>query len=314
MRLRSALALAATAVALPALLNRSRGESVPMDARARQDAPGSFVRLSHGTTHVVTDGPESGEPILFIPGATLSLWVWDGLYERLARAGYRTIRYDRYGLGFSDRPEVDYNQQLFEEQIIDLLDTLGVDRPVTLVALAFGGPIAAEFAVHHPERVARLCLVSPDGFATPLNRGLRLAMLPGIGLPFFQVFGDRALKSRLPGYSRDQRVVARIQARLLPELRYRGFKGSLLSALGNVPFHGAEYLYRFVDTRDVPVQVVWGRQDPVTPMPPEEVLRTVFSRADLRLLDGVGHLPHYESPDETAAIVLDFLRAHQEPA
>jgi pimeloyl-ACP methyl ester carboxylesterase len=71
---------------------------------------------------------------------------------------------------------------------------------------------------------------------------------------------------------------------------------------------GAEYLYRFLDTRDIPVQVVWGRQDPITPMPPDEVLRTVFSHADLRPLDGVGHLPHHERPDDTAAIILDFLR------
>ncbi|MEO3867353.1 alpha/beta hydrolase [Nonomuraea sp. B12E4] len=309
MSLRTGLALAATAIALPVLLNRTR-ETIAMDARARQDAPGSFVRLRHGITHVATDGPETGEPILFIPGATLSQWVWDGLFERLAKAGYRTIRYDRYGIGFSDRPQVDYNQHLFEDQIVDLLDALGVDRPVTLVALAFGGPIAAEFAVRHPERVSRLCLMSPDGFATPLNLGLRLAMLPGVGLPLFHLIGDRALKSRLPGYSRDRRVVARIQARLSPELRYQGFKRSLLSALGNVPVHAAEYLYRFLDTCGMPVQVVWGRQDPVTPMPPEDVLRAVFSRADLRLLDRVGHLPHFERPDETAAIVLDFLRAH----
>jgi pimeloyl-ACP methyl ester carboxylesterase len=217
-------------------------------------------------------------------------------------------------LGFSDRPDIDYGQELFEEQIVDLLEALGVDRPVTLVALAFGGPIAAEFAVHHPERVSRLCLVSPDGFATPLNLGLRLSALPGIGRPFFQLTGDRALKSRLPGYSRDPRVVARVQARLLPELRYRGFKRSLLSALSNVPIHGAEHLYRLLDTGDIPVQVVWGREDPITPMPPENVLRGVFSRADLRLLDGVGPLPHFERPDGTAAIVLDFLRANKEPA
>ncbi|MEV4258625.1 alpha/beta hydrolase [Spirillospora sp. NPDC049652] len=269
MRLRTTLALSTAALALPALLDTGRGETVPMDARARRDAPGAFVRLRHGTTHVMVDGPETGEPILLVPGATLSLWVWDGLAERLAQAGYRTIRFDRYGIGFSDRPDVEHDQALFEDQILDLLDALGVDRPVTLVALAFGGPIAAEFAVRHPERVAGVCLVSPDGFATPLNLGLRLALLPGVGLPFFRLTGDRALKSRLPGYSRDPRVVSRVRARLLPELRYKGFKRSVLSALRHVPIHGAEYLYRYLDSRDIPVQVVWGRQDPVTPMPPE---------------------------------------------
>lgn len=306
---RSTLALAGAALALPVLLNARRGgETVPMDARARQDAPGSFVRLRHGTTHVLVDGPETGDPVLFVPGATLSLWVWDGLAERLAAAGYRTIRFDRYGLGFSDRPDVEQNQALFEDQIVDLLDALGVDRPVTIVALAFGGPIAAEFAVHHPERVAGVSLVSPDGFATPLGLGVRLSLLPGVGLPFFRLTGNRALKSRLPGYSRDPRVVSRVRARLLPELRYEGFKRGLLSALRNVPIHGAEYLYRFLNSGDVPVQVVWGRQDPVTPVPPEDVVRSVFSRADVRLLDGAGHLPHFERPDETAGIVLDFLR------
>ncbi|MFC4908694.1 alpha/beta fold hydrolase [Actinomadura gamaensis] len=307
MSLRSGLALAGAAIALPVLLSR-RGETVPMDARARQGAPGSFVRLRHGTTHVMVDGPETGDPVLLVPGATLSLWVWDELFERLVRAGYRTIRFDRYGIGFSDRPEIVHDQALFEEQMLDLLDALGVDRPVTLVALAFGGPIAAEFAIRHPERVAGVCLVSPDGFATPLSRGLRLSLLPGVGLPFFRLTGDRALKSRLPGYSRDPRVVARVQARLLPELRYQGFKRSLLSALSNVPIHGAEFLYRFLDASGTPVQIVWGRQDPITPMPPENVLRSTFPHADLRLLDGVGHLPHFERPDETAAIVLDFLR------
>lgn len=314
MNTRTGLALAGGTIALPLLLRRLCSESTPMDARARQEAPGSFVRLSHGMTHVVVDGPENGEPILFIPGATLSLWVWDGLFERLARAGYRTIRYDRYGIGFSDRPDIKYNQALFEAQITELLEALGVDRPVTLVALAFGGPIAAQFTVRHPELVSGLCLVSPDGFATPLNIGLRLSLLPGIGESFFQLTGDRALKSRIPGYSRDERVVARIGARFLPELRYQGFKRSLISALRNVPVHGAEYLYRFLNTGDVPVQVVWGSDDPVTPMPGEDVVRSVFSRADIRLLDGVGHLPHYERPDETASILLEFLCAPRDRA
>lgn len=314
MSIRSGLTLAGGAITLPLVLDHLRGESVPMDARARENAPGSFLQLRHGTTHVVVEGPESGEPILFIPGATLSLWMWDGLFERLAEAGYRTIRYDRYGMGFSDRPDVAYDYPLFEEQIIDLLKALGVDRPVTLVALAFGAPIAAQFAASHPELVSRLCLISPDGFATPLNLGLRVALLPLIGEPFFRVIGDRALKARIPGYSRDQRVTARVQARFLPELSYQGFKRCLLSAIRNVPIHGAEYLYRFTNTRDVPMQVIWGRHDPVTPMPSEELVREVFSRADLRLLDGVGHLPHFERPGETAAMILDFLRANKERA
>ncbi|MGY4920433.1 alpha/beta fold hydrolase [Streptomyces sp. 900116325] len=306
MSISARMALLGAAAALPPVLRYLRSEPLPMDAKARRSAPGSFVQLRHGLTHVVVDGPEAGEPVLFVPGATLSLWMWDGLFEEVARAGYRAIRYDRYGMGYSDRPDIAYGQDLFNEQIEDLLDALGVDRPVTIVAMAFGCPIAAEFAVRHPERVAGVCLVAPDGFATPLNTGLQLAMLPIVGEPFFRLVGDRALKSRVPGYG-DERIVARVMARFQPELKYQGFKRALISALKNLPIHGGEYLYRFLNTRETPVQVIWGREDRVTPMPNEKVVRDVFSRADIRLLDGVGHLPHYEQLETTSGALLDFI-------
>ncbi|WP_328392882.1 alpha/beta fold hydrolase [Nocardia sp. NBC_00416] len=293
-------------VALP-LVRYLRDEPVPMGPAARQDEPGSFTRLSHGITHYEVTGPTAGEPVLFIPGATLSQWIWDGLFERIAAAGARAIRYDRYGIGFSDRPDVDYDYDLFETQILELLDQLGIDRPITIVALAFGGPIAAEFAVRNPRRVARVCMIAPDGFGVPISPGLKAAMLPVVGQPFFKIVGDRALIARIPGYSADASVVARVATRFRPELRYRGFKRALLSALRNVPIHSAEYLYRYLDTRGIPLQILWGTDDRITPVPSRELVTDVFSRADVRFLDGVGHLPHFERPDTTAAAITEFI-------
>jgi pimeloyl-ACP methyl ester carboxylesterase len=45
----------------------------------------------------------------------------------------------------------------------------------------------------------------------------------------------------------------------------------------------------------------------VTPMPDEAVLLDLFSHADVHLLDGVGHLPHFERLDQTAALIPGFL-------
>lgn len=289
------------------LVKYLRDEPVPMGPAARHDAPGSIVRLRHGSTHYEVAGPTEGEPVLFIPGATLSQWIWDGLFERIAAAGARAIRYDRYGIGFSDRPKIEYDYDLFEAQILELLDRLGIDRPITIVALAFGGPIAAEFAVRNPQRVARVCMIAPDGFGVPINLGLKIAMLPVIGLPYFKVIGDRALHARIPGYSEDAGVVAQVAARFRPELRYRGFKRALLSALRNIPIHSAEYLYRYLDTRGIPLQILWGTNDRVTPAPSHGLVADVFSHADIRFLDGVGHLPHFEQPDDTAAAITEFI-------
>jgi pimeloyl-ACP methyl ester carboxylesterase len=285
------------------------GEAKPMDADARRGAAGTFVELRHGVTHVVVDGPESGEPVVFMPGATLPLSLWDGLSERLAEAGHRAIRYDRYGLGFSDRPHVEYDHDLLDEQLVELLDALDVERPANLVGLAFGCPIAAEFALRRPDSVARMCLIAPDGFAPTMRLGARLGLMPYLGAPFSQIFGSRALKARVPGYSDDEGVTGRVMAQLERELRYRGFKRALRSAVRNLPIDHGESLYRRVNAGDIPVQLIWGTADVVTPVPSQAVLRDVFSDADIRLLDGVGHLPHYERVVETSALVREFLAA-----
>lgn len=289
-----------------------RDEPGVMGSGVRQDAPGSLIRLRHGVTHYELAGPAEGEPVLFLSGATLPLWIWDGLFEKVASAGARAIRYDRYGMGFSDRPDIDYDYDLFEAQILDLLDHLGIKRPVTVVALAFGGPIAAEFAVRNSQRVARVCMIAPDGFGVPLNLGLRIAMLPVIGEPFFKIIGDRALLARVPGYSQDRRVVTQIEARFRPELRYKGFKRALLSALRHVPIHGAEYLYRYLNTCGIPLQILWGDNDRVTPPPSQDVVNEVFSNADVRFFDGVGHLPHFERLDETVDALAEFMSSSAE--
>jgi pimeloyl-ACP methyl ester carboxylesterase len=282
-----------------------------MDAEARRSAPGIFLELRHGSTHVVVGGPHSGDPVVFMPGATLPLSLWDGLFERLAEAGYRTIRYDRYGLGFSDRPKVEYDHDLFDEQLGELFAALDVQRPARLVGLAFGCPIAAEFALRHPDSVARLCMIAPDGFATPLSLAGRIALSPYVGAAFGELFGNRTLKARVPGYSADERIRARVSERLLPELPYRGFKRALRSAVRNLPIDRGEDLYRRLNGGDIPIQLLWGRDDVVTPMPPEPVVRDFFSNAEIHLLDGVGHLPHFERLDESSALIRRFLGARE---
>ncbi|MFE3444640.1 alpha/beta fold hydrolase [Nocardia sp. NPDC059180] len=298
---------------VPLVMKYLTDEPVPMGPQARQDAPGSFLHSSHGITHYEVAGPAKGEPVLYFSGATLSQWIWDGLFDRIADAGARAIRYDRYGMGFSDRPHTDYNYELFEAQILELLDRLEVDRPITIVALAFGGPIAAEFAVRNPQRVSRVCLIAPDGFGVPINLGLRIALLPVIGGPFFRIVGDRALTARIPGYSTHSRVVERVASRFLPELRYRGFKRALLSALRNIPIHDAGDLYRDLDSRGIPLQILWGTDDRITPPPSRDHLADVFSHADIRFLDGVGHLPHFEQPETSAAIITEFIAGAPTP-
>src|SRR4029453_5740848 len=73
----------------------------------------------------------------------------------------RVARYDYYGRGFSDRPNVRYTADLFDRQMLQLLDSLGWTGPVDIVGLSMGGPVTAEFTGRHPERVRSLTLADP---------------------------------------------------------------------------------------------------------------------------------------------------------
>lgn len=140
-----------------------------------------FLDLPSGRTHYRVDGPPSGPVVVLVPGATLPMFVWDGLAEPLVEAGYRVVRYDLLGRGASAVPRVAYGADLYRRQLVELLQRLDVAGPIHLLGLAFGAIIAADFADRHRERLASLTYVAPDGFGVHTTRFGRLMNLPGVG-------------------------------------------------------------------------------------------------------------------------------------
>ena len=79
----------------------------------------------------------------------------------LTATGFRTLRFDLYGHGFSDRPRGDYSLERFSRQTCELLETMGFLRPVVLLGHSLGAAIAAAVTAANPQRIERLMLVAP---------------------------------------------------------------------------------------------------------------------------------------------------------
>src|SRR5580692_600604 len=92
-------------------------ELTVLDDTARKSAPGSFVQLSDGITHYELSGPDTGKVIILVHGFSVPYYIWDSNSSRLAQAGFRVLRYDEFGRGFSDRPDIKYNAFLYRRQI-----------------------------------------------------------------------------------------------------------------------------------------------------------------------------------------------------
>src|ERR1700722_9518262 len=132
-----------------------------------------FLELAGGRVRLLRGG--TGEPVLFLHAAG-GAGAWLPFHSRLAEAGVEGIAPDHPGFGQSDDfPEVEAIDDLVYHYL-EVLDGLGLGlrgaRP-HVVGASFGGWIAAELAVHSPQLIGSLTLLSAAGLRLPRHPGAR---------------------------------------------------------------------------------------------------------------------------------------------
>ncbi|MEZ5459441.1 MAG: alpha/beta fold hydrolase [Steroidobacteraceae bacterium] len=127
--------------------------------------PSQFVDVAGLRLHVRDSGPAAAPAVVMLHGLGASLHTWDAWADGLT--GFRVIRFDLPGFGLTGPdPGNDYSDARSVAVIVALLDQLGIAR-ASVVGHSMGGRIAWQFAAAHPDRIDRLVLISPDGFASP---------------------------------------------------------------------------------------------------------------------------------------------------
>ena len=285
-----------------------RCETRILDDEARRSAPGDFVRLPDGMVHYELKGPPDGQPVVLVHGFSVPYYIWDPTVPALAAAGLRVLRYDLFGRGFSDRPDLPYTMELFVRQLKDLLEALQVNIPVSLVGLSMGGPVSAGFTVKYPAFVRKLCLLDPAGFQNGRPILYRIISLPGLGETLIGLFANRLLASNQPADFYMPEKFPGYPEQFLPQMQYRGFKRAILSTLRVGPLGGLTQTYQSVAAQGLPVLLVWGRQDKVVPFRLSEKARQILPQAEFHAIDQAGHIAHYEKPELVNPLLIAFLK------
>jgi pimeloyl-ACP methyl ester carboxylesterase len=286
---------------------RFRGESQILNADARSSAPGKFTELSDGITHYEIAGPSNGETVVLVHGFSVPYYIWDPTFDALVEAGFQVLRYDLYGRGYSDRPDTDYNQDLFDRQLLNLLSALNIDQPVDLIGLSMGGPISVVFADRHPTMVRKLCLIDPVGFPGELPFAVKLMQVPLLGEWLMSLLGDKTLVSDLSSDFYGPELISEYQEKYRPQMKYQGFKRALLSTLRNGLLNDMTEIYRRVGKQKRPVLLIWGREDRIIPFDTNEKLREAIPHAEFQAVSEAGHVPHYEQPEVVNPLLIEFL-------
>lgn len=301
-----ALALALAALAVAPL--SCDGEHIAMDRAAREAAPGQFAPLRDGVVHYRVSGPEAGPPVVLIHGVSGPMSGWDRIVPALERAGFRVLRYDHFGRGYSDRLDRDHDEALYDRELADLLDAVGWKGRVALIGSSMGAIVAAGFAGRHPDRVARIVLVGPAGFPIEVSLGAKLLGVPGLGEYAMRVVGDRTLAAHHRKYFVDLERGAEVQAAFEAQLEVEGTKRSILSTMRHMPIDDYREGYRALGAAAAPVHIVWGRSDRTFPFSHHEEARRLMPRATLSVIEDAAHLPHVEQPDAFARAVVPLLQ------
>lgn len=251
----------------------------------------TFVDVRGARTELFRKG--KGEPLVYFHSAGGPLW--GDFLERLS-ARFDVIAPTLPGFGGSEGLErIDTIGDLVFHTV-DLLDALGL-ASASVAGLSLGGWLAAELAVHHPERVSRLVLIDAVGLkveGAPIEFFF-LADPPEARRLLFADADSEVARTLVPDDPPDEMLAEILKAR------------EATARIGWNPYlHDPklrERLYRVT----APTLVVWGEDDRLLSVAHGEAYASGIAGAKLVTIPGTGHAPSLEKPEDTARVVLEFL-------
>jgi len=322
---RSASVLVFVATAAPI---SCRIATIARERQSTEDAApdgGRFVQAGDIRIHVQETGPSTGPAVLLVHGTGAWSEIWRETLTALASAGVHAIAIDVPPFGFSGKPHgpAAYSPARQAERIVALLDALGLER-VTIVGHSVGARPSVETALAAPRRVEALVLVDPALgfgaagsmefapnspswplrvlFGTPLVRNAAMAAVATNSWATRSLFKSFVAKKSAVTDAR----VAMLQRPLLVREITRA-EGDWLYYLMVSTDTSRVSRSRTLSELKMPVSLIWGTADDVTPIWQAGALQQLIPQATLTQIDGVGHIPYIEDADAFNRVLIRTL-------
>lgn len=265
----------------------------------------------------------TGKPLVLIHGFGASIGHWRKNIPVLAAAGYRVFALDLLGFGGSDKPELDYTLELWQQQLKDFWDT-HIQEPTVFVGNSIGALLSLMVVTNYPDLAAGGILINCAGGLNhrpdELNLPLRLVMGMFTKFVSSKITGPLLfnLIRQKPRIRRTLMQVYRDRDAITEELvdllytpscdpgAQRVFASVLTAPPGPSPTELLPKVQR-------PLQVIWGEDDPWTPIAGAAIYQQQSETGkDIEFvgIPHAGHCPHDEKPNAVNQLMIDWLCEH----
>jgi len=259
--------------------------------------------------HYELDGPRSGEIVALVHGLTTPLFIWDPMFEMLTKEGFRVLRYDLFGRGYSDRPKVKYNKDFYDRQLFELLTELKLTKQsINIIGLSLGGAICTNFAINHSNLVKRVVLID-SAFPSKMPKKLKLLRIPVLNKLMFKIANPKAL---IAGMSKNFYRIENFpdySGKFTEQMQYKGYTRAVISTIVDGDFQKIPERYKKLGELNIPVQLFWGEYDALIPYENIEKLIEAIPNILFHPIEKAGHVSNYERPDLVNPLLLKFLKS-----
>jgi 3-oxoadipate enol-lactonase len=250
-----------------------------------------------------TDGPDDA-PVLIL-GHTLatSREMWRAQIAHFSPR-YRVISFDMRGHGESAAPDFPYSLEMLADDVVAVMDGIGVERPATYIGISIGGMIGQALGLRHPKRFNGLILCSTAARTPPeakpaLDQRIEAVKRDGLGAQV-QPTLERWLSAEFR--AKDPETTKWV-ADIIRGTPAAGMIGCLHA------IKALDYLEQLKQIT-LPTLIIAGEKDPGTPVAAMQAIRERIAGSKLEIIPHCLHQTPIEAPDTFNKLVAQFLAAH----
>jgi pimeloyl-ACP methyl ester carboxylesterase len=243
----------------------------------------------------------AGTPLLLIHGFPLSAAIWREQTAALA-GKFRVITPDLRGFGSSGMPDGACTMDLYADDMIALLDHLGLER-AAVCGMSMGGYVLLNLLERYPARVAGACFMVTKAAADDAEGRARRLLLADEVLQSGAAVAATAFSKMLfaPETAANRPELVAEVLQIMMAAQPAGLASGLLAMRERTDYSNR------MDICTVPALVIGGEEDLAIPPEESRKLAAALPGSLLRMIPGAGHMVMMEQPAEVNRVLMEFL-------